>query len=201
MISVHPQPEYPVFDQEVRQPGLGFLARNPKPTGKMWKKNRFWSCALEHLGDAYENRCAYTTLQMTGKDKSVDHFLPKDRCPRLAFEWSNFRLARKKVNGFKNNEIGIVDPFDMQNDWFVLHFDDFWIRPAEDVENAIKSKIQRTIEVLQLNSEEFIDERVGLIRDLRDEHITLDFLDDYYPFISNQIRDQDYQGRLESINV
>ena len=110
-------------------------------------------------------------------------------------------MARKKVNGFKNNEIGIVDPFDMQNDWFVLHFDDFWIRPAEDVENAIKSKIQRTIEVLQLNSEEFIDERVGLIRDLRDEHITLDFLDDYYPFISNQIRDQDYQGRLESINV
>ena len=201
MIFVCPQQEYPSFDEEVRQPGLRFLERNPRPTGKMWKNNRFWSLALGHLGNAYASRCAYTTLQMTGNDRSVDHFWPKDQYPSLAFEWCNFRLARKKINSFKGNEIGVVDPFHMENKWFVLHFDDFWIRPGNNIDTPIRDKIQRTIEVLQLNSEQFIEERVGVIRDLRDEHYTLDFLDDYYPFISNQIRDQGYQDRLASINV
>ena len=45
---------------------------------------------------------------MTG---TIDHFRPKSKYPKLAFVWSNYRLAGQAINMRKGDSEDVVDPF------------------------------------------------------------------------------------------
>jgi len=87
-------------------------------------------------------------------ESSVDHFQPKSTYSHLAYEWSNYRLAHSKINSYKGNSVGILDPFHIQPGWFILDFANCHVRPNPATAQAIQNSVSHTIAVLRLNSDD-----------------------------------------------
>jgi hypothetical protein len=199
MIPVQLQPEAADFDAQVRRPGLAYLQTNPNPSSREFKRRNYWTRAVSELSSAYENRCAYTSLRMVDSI-SIDHFLPKAHYPELAYEWSNYRLARQKLNGRKGNTEEVIDPFNVEFGWFELDLPSCLLQPAQSLEREIKSRINQTINILQLNRDEsLVQERCDLLVNLADELITIEFVDKTYPFLSYEVRRQGVERDLKRI--
>ncbi len=199
MIPVVRQPEYGDFDREVRQPGLAFLARTRRPTTVSFRRGNYWSRARPHLRAAYSGQCAYTTMYLVDGG-AVDHFLPKAKYPRLAYEWTNYRLARQKVNGHKGNTEGVVDPFDVEVGWFVLRVPSCLICPGDELSGDLRRRVKTTINVLRLNADDLlVQERCNLLVELADGNVTMEFLDRWYPFLSTEVRRQDIEDDLRVV--
>lgn len=188
MIRVIYRPEYQEFDSRVRQPGVEFLRKNPRHRG--WKGGKFWSRAKDHLREAYQCRCAYTSLYIVDAE-TVDHFLPKSKYPELAYEWDNYRLARNKINMYKGEAVDIVDPFRVQEGWFVLDLPSCQIRPGKHIDEITKEKIIRTIKVLKLNADDrLVQERCDMLMEFAKGDVGIRHVERYYPFLSSEIKRQ-----------
>ncbi|ERI13745.1 hypothetical protein O206_23415 [Ochrobactrum sp. EGD-AQ16] len=189
MIGVMPKGEYAGFDNDVRKPGAAFLATCPKPTSKQFKKYSYWSRALGELREAYSGICAYTAMYIPDRG-SVDHFLPKageNARPDLAYEWDNFRLAGEKVNTSKGELIDIVDPFQVQDDWFFLDLPACLLRPNPDLDKELKRKIANTINSLRFNqNDNYVQERCNILMAYATNDISLNFLQRRYPFLAKE---------------
>lgn len=83
---------------------------------------------------------------------SVEHFIPKSTLPALAYEWSNYRLASRKVNKFRDKK-DILDPFKVENGWFRLEVagGDLYANP--DLPDLLKEQVEKTILNLGLNED------------------------------------------------
>ena len=199
MIHIQAKPEYPKFDKEVRQRGQRFLRSCPNPTSRMFKKHNYWSKARDELHAAYNRLCAYTTRELV-QEGSVDHFKPKTKHPHLAYEWDNYRLARQAINSRKGESESVIDPFVVRKGWFVLEMPSCLIKPGQNITKEIRKSVNATIDILGLNDDErLVDERCRLLISLADGHITLDYLDSHFPFISVEVRRQRVQDSLKNI--
>jgi hypothetical protein len=191
MIRVDPAPEYPDFDGQVRVPGAAFLATCPTPTSEQFRKKNFWNRAARELHAAYSGICAYTAMYLP-EQGSVDHFLPKSDYPDLAYEWSNFRLASGRVNSSKGNQIHILDPFDIENDWFYIDIPTCLLRPNPDLGKDLRARIKGTINSLRLNQDDnYVQERCNILIEYACGDISKNFLQRRYPFLAKEI---DRQG-------
>jgi hypothetical protein len=200
MIQVLPQPEYPGFNAEVRAPGAAFLALNPQPTSEEFRKKNFWSKAAKELHAAYSGVCAYTAIYLPDQG-SVDHFLPKTSHPNLAYEWDNYRLASGRVNSQKANQINILDPFQIQNDWFFMDIPACLLRANPALEKPLRAQISGTINSLRLNDDDnYVQERCNILMDFARGDISGDFLQRRYPFLAKEVaRQQLSQDQLKSL--
>ena len=199
MIRVQAKPEYPAFDREVRQKGLRFLRSCPNPDSTDFKRHNYWSKAQRQLYAAYDHMCAYTTRELvyTG---SVDHFKPKSKYPRLAYEWSNYRLARQVINKRKGDTEEVIDPFTVGEEWFILDLPSCLIRAGRGVSGETRKAVNATINILGLNRDDrLVDERCRLLVDLADGLITLRFLERHYPFLCREVRRQQVYDSLKVI--
>jgi hypothetical protein len=194
MIPVAPKPEPASFDGRVRSLGQAFLAAVPRPNAKQFKKKPFWKKAMPDLKVAYGNVCAYSSCWMPGSC-SVDHYYPKSARPDLAYEWSNFRLAHDKMNANKADSTDVLDPFTIQVGWFVLDVATLYIRPEAALQTKLKAGVQKSIDVLRLNDEQWVQMRFDLFRSYIDGECTLAYLQRYYPFIAVEIQRQGVQPR------
>lgn len=196
MIRVTAQPEYPTFDNDVRRPGAAFLASCPSPTSAQFKKKNFWSRAAGNLQAAYSGICAYTAMYLP-EQGSVDHFLPKTTHPHLAYEWSNFRLASGRVNSSKGHRADILDPFEVDDDWFYMDVPDCLLRPNPSLERGLRNRISGTINSLRLNQDDnYVQERCNILMDYARGDVSVDFLQRRYPFLAKELLrqnlDQEY---------
>lgn len=200
MIRVAATPEYPGFDAEVRQPGAAFLHQCPAPNSKDFGKKNFWSRAGKELHAAYGGVCAYTAMYLT-EQGSVDHFLPKNTYPQLAYEWSNYRLASGRVNNAKSNQANILDPFLLQDDWFFLDLPSCMLKASPTLGRALRSQVNNTINGLKLNSDDYYaQERCNILIEYATGEITLGFLERRYPFLAKEVARQALdQGALRTI--
>lgn len=199
MIPVMARLEYADFDRQVRQPGLAFLRTTLRPTSAQFRKNNFWTRARKHLEAAYSRRCAYTTMRLA-EGGTIDHFLPKSHRPDLAYEWSNYRLARQIMNARKGETMDVVDPFQVESGWFVLDIPSCLIRSGIGLDVALRRKVNATINILQLNDDDrMVQERCDWLVDLADGKVTLEFLDKWYPFLSSEVRRQSIEDDLRVI--
>lgn len=190
MIGVSCKPEYPNFNAEVRQPGSEFLAVCPTPTSKQFKKKNFWSKAAGALHEAYSGICAYTAVYLPERG-SVDHFLPKNRYPHLAYEWNNFRLASGRVNSSKADLENIVDPFDVEDDWFFIDLPACLLKPNPALDRNLRNKIENTINSLRLNRDDYhVQERCEILMSYAREEVSMSFLERRYPFIAKEVKRQ-----------
>lgn len=84
--------------------------KSPVPEGTEFPT--YWKGILPILRKGYGGICAYTGvfIDETSEDGSVDHYLPKTKYPRLAYTWSNYRFAHRKVNRYKGDDCNIIDP-------------------------------------------------------------------------------------------
>jgi hypothetical protein len=199
MIQVVEQPEYPGFNAEVRVPGAAFLANNPNPTSDQFKKKNFWQKASKELHAAYSGVCAYTAIYLPDQG-SVDHFFPKTTHPQLAYEWSNYRLASGRVNSRKGNQANILDPFEVQNDWFFLDIPACLLRANPNLPKPLRTRISGTINSLGLNDENYADERCNILVLFAGAHVSCDFLQQRYPFLAKELtRQQLSQDALRAL--
>ena len=199
MIRVDLQPEYDGFDAKVRQPGQAFLQDNPSPSSKEFKKKNYWTRSLPELMAAYDKRCAYTSRKLV-ETGSVDHFRPKCNYPHLAYEWGNFRLSRQRINSRKGNSEELLDPCAICDGWFVLDLPSCLVRPAAGLSREHRVGVNKTISTLGLNQDEqLVEERFELLCALGSEHITLTYLDSFFPFLSREVRRQDILDELPTL--
>lgn len=189
MIRVAPQPEYPGFNADVRLPGAAFLATCPHPTSEQFKKKNFWNRASNELRASYSGICAYTAIYLPDQG-SVDHFLPKTMHPDLAYEWSNYRLASGRVNSTKGNQLSILDPFEVEDDWFFMNIPACLLRPNPSLPKPARTRIAGTINSLRLNDENYVQERCNILIDYARADVSGDFLQRRYPFLSKEVNRQ-----------
>lgn len=176
MIPIRLAPEPPAFDADVRQPGQSAIAEllgqgpsvsRPGPrrapvaarvedlSPKLLPD--YWTRATPSLLQAYGRQCAYVCLyieHVTGS-ATVDHWAPKSRSPRLAYEWSNYRLACSLVNARKHTFEDLIDPFDVVDGMFALEFGPrIRVVPGPTAGGRI-AEIERTIAQLGLDGEDY----------------------------------------------
>ena len=199
MIPVHPAPEYPNFDKDVRQRGNAILQSCPNPNSAQFSKHNYWNRARDQLHAAYSGFCAYTTRYLIYPE-SIDHFRPKSKYPHLAYEWTNYRLARQIVNSHKRNSTNVLDPFLVQPGWFTLQLPSCLIKSAPHLPRSLRSKVNATINTLRLNDDDrLVDERWQYLVDLADGDINMRHLQRQYPFLAQQVTAQGVQGSLKQI--
>jgi len=122
---------------------------------------------------------------------SVDHFLPKALHPQLAYEWSNFRLAGGRINNSKGNLTDILDPFQVQNDWFYMDIPACLLKPNPALERSLRSQIATTINSLRLNQDDnYVQERCNILMDYARGDVSMGFLERRYPFLSKEVKRQ-----------
>jgi uncharacterized protein (TIGR02646 family) len=203
MMPVERRAEPSSFEEKVRTPGRRFLETTDKsPESKgFWSGKEYWREALADLRRLHGGVCAYSGLLIypgTGAS-SVDHFKPKSRHPHLAYEWSNFRLACQRVNACKSNKENILDPFEIQPDWFTLDFDTFRVEPHSALEGDVREAVLITIAELKLNedgSNSFIGERQEYIEAYAQGDVEFSHLEKRSPFIAYELK---RQGLTETI--
>lgn len=200
LIPITPVAEPADFDQKVRVLGNRFLGTTPNPTGQMWKRKNYWRKALGDLFSAYDGVCAYcaswtkrATKFPTPQDSSVDHFVPKAVAPTQAYEWDNFRLCRSRLNGRKDSHQDVLDPFTIALGWFKLDFRTFFLVPASNLPAPDRDRVLATIDRLQLNVDnDYVNERIGAIREYCLGRATLEQLLNRYPFIAAEMLAQNF---------
>lgn len=202
MIHIDPQPEPETFDTLVRQPGQRFLARTPNPTRKQWDSHSYWRKTLALLHDLYGGICAYSCHWIpydTGAD-TVEHFLPKSTYPQQAYEWGNYRLVCATLNSRKRIFEDILDPFDIQNAWFVIDFPSLQIKPALGLDSVLTGSIQDTIDRLRLNDEgTCLKSREAYIKDYCLGCITFTYLRRKSPFIALELERQNLVTEIKDM--
>jgi len=202
MIPVPEQPEPPNFDADVRVPGQAFLARIPHPTRRQYgqERARYWMNARADLFRGYSGVCAYCSQFVLLADMSIDHYVPKSANPNLAYEWSNYRLSRKKLNGHKDNSPHVMDPFKIKYDWFTINFTNFRIEPLAGVPGYLEAHIKTTIDILQLNTDvDLIQERTRILVDYSNDLFPFSHLERRYPFIAYELRRQGLEVTIKTM--
>ncbi|WP_387467273.1 hypothetical protein [Photorhabdus sp. RM323S] len=200
MIPLQLMPEPKNFDQDVRQKGADFLKKIPNPTSKDFSGKDFWKKIALELHSSYKAICAYSCISLPTVPGAVDHFLPKSKYPNLAYEWNNYRLCLDKINQYKGSSENICDPFTVQMGWFVIDFPSCLVKPGENLDKDTMKKIENTIKVLKLNTDEgLVDNRLGIIMDLIEGHVDMNFIERRFPFVALEIKRQGIEGNIENI--
>jgi hypothetical protein len=217
VIRVEPAPEPEHFDESVRKPGMSELAvlTGGEPTHLRTGPKRkqlvirgapvtrtidipadqlptYWTRALPDMLDCYRRVCAYVCVyieRVTGAG-TVDHWTPKAIDPRQAYEWSNFRLACSIMNTRKGVATALVDPFVVEDGWFVLEPIEFQVIPGVAPEHPKYTAIDDTINALGLNRLECLTLRKEYVAAYRDGDISLRRLERRAPFVARELRRQ-----------
>ena len=194
LISVARRPEPADFANvyEARiSPVGGSLRLTPKPTQEQYRAHSYWRACLQQLHSAYHQVCAYSFIWIpTGY--TIDHFRPKGRYQKLAYEWSNYRLALDFVNNNREKDSEVVlDPFVIQSGWFILDVATLWVRPEPTLAAPIRVRVQSSIDVLKLNDSRLVNVRFQIFRGYIDgvQHDKIES-EEKYPFIAAEIRRQ-----------
>lgn len=202
MIYVQPQQEPTSFHISVRLAGAKLLATTPKPTNAQFKEGKeYWKLVTPDLHAAYQHTCAYSCAPIWLKNTAtVDHYLPKSTNPELAYEWSNYRLARHRLNANKGSNLRVIDPFLVQDEWFHVDFPSCLLKPGINLTQAITEQIEETIKCLKLNDDdELVQERADRMYEFACNEINLIWLKRHYPLLAKEIVRQGIEDKVNEI--
>lgn len=202
MIRVNMKAEPDSFDLCVRQPGNRFLGNTPAPTAKEFEKHPYWRSILRELREAYNSVCAYCSFYVppaTGVD-TVEHFKPKSKHPNLAYEWSNYRFVSHRLNSRKGARENVLDPFEIENGWFVIEFPSLLVKPAANLSNDVERRVEMSIAALGLNDPATcLQQREDYTEDYCKQFVTYSYLQKDAPFLAAEIDRQGLVGRLNDV--
>ena len=189
MIPVKFQLEPEDFHEKVRMKGRAFLQNSTPPIN--FQNHEQWTLAIPDMMRLYNENCAYSGLRLWAKSQeaTVDHFLPKAKNPGLAYEWSNFRLCNRRINGWKG-EKNVVDPFEIQSDWFYLDFDSLKVKVQDHIESNLKIELEKSIAILRLNDRSFVEYRSSWYMRYLDASATLELLQKDACFVAYELERQ-----------
>ena len=182
MIHVDPQPEPPGFDALVRQRGSRALAEGREDLPPYWRD------CLPDLYQCYRGVCAYLCVLIprgTGA-RSVDHVAPKSKRRDLAYEWGNYRLVSVLMNSRKREFEDVLDPFEIDDGWFVLELSFLQVMPSPSLDEPTRSKVQATIDRLGLNDAECVAARALYYQPYVEGLLAPEQLREWSPFVARQ---------------
>lgn len=187
MIRVEAQPEPEDFDARVRQPGRQAIATGIDPLPPYWRHS------LPQLHHAYGGICAYLSIRIPRGvgSRSTDHFVAKSKETDLIYEWSNYRLACSLMNSRKGSFTDILDPFEIEDGWFVLELSALQVLPNPELPEELRKAVQDTIDRLDLNDSECLAAR-GEVFDYFLQHGSFKALEKQSPFVARELRRQDW---------
>lgn len=194
LIPIKLAAEPSTFDSKVRQPGLNWLKKN-QAKANLGHYKHYWTDILPELMVAYSQICAFTCVSIhwdTGA-RSVDHMLPKSKAQSLAYEWSNYRLACQAVNAKKKDLTGLLDPFEIEPDWFQMDLVGFQVVVNPGLPRNLQQEIGNTIKGLGLNAKRFRDGREIRVQHYLDKEVTFAHLQKTAPFLAIELK---RQGKL-----
>jgi len=205
MMPVVPQPEPDVFDKLVRIPGNNFLnlLSGAKPTSKQWEQNDYWKEVRAQLQEYYHRVCSYYAHWIPSGTcvPNVDHYIPKSVEPRLAYEWSNYRLACPLANSRKKDFQDVLDPFQIGDDWFILEFPSLLLKPNPDLPANIQEQVWTTIKRLKLNDDQtVVEERSHWLKEYC-LGAGFRYLKVNAPFIAYELKRQNLREDIKNIMV
>lgn len=189
MIHVEPKDAPPNFDEHVRQPGQAALDRgdeHPLPD--------YWRRCLDDLHRLYKGICAYVCIlipPVTGA-RSVEHFAPKKKHRRYAYDWDNYRLICSLMNSRIRDFEDVLDPFEIPDGWFQLQLTSMKIFPNPDLPAETKEKVQETIDRLKLDQKDCRDARSTFYDEYIAPNDPLPFrlLKKWSPFVAMEVERQ-----------
>jgi hypothetical protein len=189
MIPVIPLPEPSHFQSRVRAPGRIFLRATPRPTARQWASHDYWTRVSNDLHAGYGQICAYSCHWIPCTDgRSVEHFRPKSRRPRLAYEWSNFRLVFGVLNGCKGNREDLLDPFVIQPGWFAIQFPSLLVIPGPLAPRRRLRQIRETIAAIHLNDDDkCLKDRLQYLRAYCVGQVNFHHLQHRAPFLAGEL--------------
>lgn len=182
MIRVERVPEPDDFGEKARRPGLAWLEQNadaPRPKD-------LWGPFKSALADGFGMRCGYSAMfEPVG---TVDHFVSVHEDKQLAYEWSNYRYAAAWINSSKQNAAGILDPFEVQDDWFEILLPSLQLVVTDAVPAADREKAEYTLTRLHLaHDERVVRQRREWYRMYQDGELSLEGLRKKAPLIARAI--------------
>ena len=206
MIRVMPQPEPDNFDQRVREPGSWAIAELAgRPSSRTRGRRVFqvatspsaipggafpdyWKQVRGDLRDRYDSVCAFSGKRIEpDADCTVDHMVPKSANWRLVYEWRNYRLACLRMNRNKREYTDVLDPFCIDDSWFVMDIVEFRVHPAASLDASRKQSVAATIIRLGLNDLDWCNTRHRHVL-YYCEHRKLHIVESLFPFVAKEIR-------------
>ena len=124
--------------------------------------------------------------------------VPKSMAWDQAYEWDNYRLACSLMNSRKGDAASVLDPFDVEDGWFVLELVAFQVLPANGLADPTAAAVEDTIDRLRLNDEECCGAREEYAEHYWSERIPFDYVMRHAPFVANELR---RQNRLREADV
>ena len=199
MIRVVPAPEPEDFDTKVRQPGLRAFERladrkygghREAVPGSEFPDH--WRKCLDDLLESYARICSYLCVYITRGTgaRSVDHMVAKSEAWSQAYEWSNYRLACSLMNSRKGAATTVLDPFDVEDGWFVLELVEFQVLPGGGLDEVVTEAVRATIDRLRLNDDECRGAREEYAEDYWQGHVCFSYLMRRAPFVARELRRQ-----------
>jgi uncharacterized protein (TIGR02646 family) len=183
-------------------PGPALPSRHPATNLETWRSHSYWRRIGSKLHAGYGGICAYSCHWIpydTGAD-TVEHFRPKDTYPAEAYEWANYRLVCATLNGRKGAYEDVLDPFQIENGWFVIDFPSMLVKPSSLLAPGGRQDVQATIDRLGLNDEgTCLKSRVRWLTDYCLDDITLDYLRKHAPFIVAELERQDLVATIREV--
>lgn len=86
---------------------------------------------------------------------------------------------------------GILDPFQIQNDWFYMDIPACLLKPNPDLDAHLRGEIRSTINTLRLNLDDsYVQERCAILIEYAREEVTMSFLERRYPFLAKEVERQ-----------
>ena len=101
------------------------------------------------------------------------------------YEWTNYRLACSLMNARKGAIADVLDPFDIEDDWFALELVEFQVVPGEALPPDVETAVEATIERLRLNDLECCKARLEFAENYRNGEIQLGYLTRHAPFVAS----------------
>jgi len=216
LIRVKEAPEPAEFGATVREPGnrailelLGCKSlpprsgrpRVPLPVGVALTSAHlethapYWRKALDALYEAYGGICAYVAVRIPRVvgTPTVDHFVPRTAQLGLAYEWSNLRLASGTMNTRKREFTDMLDPFAVEDGWFVLNLMDCGVSPARGLDAPLRVQVEATIKRLGLDDEACRQVRAEAYDRYLSGDVNLEQLRRESPFVAAEVERQGMQ--------
>ena len=190
------------FDVKVRQPGLAYLnglAAGEKPK---WTGHSYWCKAKKDMLDAYGGICAYACCEISPRSSAeIDHFHPKSRYYKEAYEWENFRLCSSNINKKKKDAQSILDPFKVRNRTFGIELATGRMIRIKHYDAKYESLCDSTISVLGLDAEDYRKMRSDILDDYLRGDITIPKLKKSNPFVYSEVKRLQVKPPMEGDSV
>ena len=155
---------------------VDLLAQGPLPKGN---KLHDWSEQNRTMAEWFHETvrpsgegafCAYCDgLLETQSPKTIDHWVPREKCPALALWWGNLFPACAGCQAAKLTHWSVTwlrPDVDDVGAWVCCELHSGRLVPADGVDNELRKRIEDTIEGLGLNRKGLVRERWRILSDL-----------------------------------